>query len=625
MRARHLGAAARDLARRPGHSLSVAATLATAVAVSLPASLLVRIESWVPLRLAPGLRAAGPPPLSGGISWGNWVRSPARLRTEELEGLAVLLLVLAAAVLATCAVALAVLVARHLTGRRRTFAVRRAVGATPSDLRRELAAEAALLLLFGAAVGGAAGGVATALLPGLTPELVRPVGGFLPRPGVAAVLAGLPVSTVVLGYGVAGPGVALGAPLLGGRAEPVLEGLARPRTPTRWERGSGAAMVALLLVLLTGSFLLFLAGEARPVGGALSLPGGGETSTASLAFRKGTPVAERSDAIRRLSEELRQVVGPGGAGVASAGALLGLGTRAPLLCRGCQRGPVPTPVARVRPRVHAVGPGWLRAAGAKLLAGRPLPDRRGEAAGAAVVNRAFAARFGARTGTRLKLPGRRFDRPWLRVVGVVENLQAPGLGSPASPVPAVYLSALAFPPDRATLVWRGSAAAHSDSGRVPDRLRDVGLADVGSRVDLVDRLARHREPEERLRGAALVLALLAWGTALFGFASVTVLSLRRRWRELGIRRAAGAAPAEVVSLVLRDELRSVAVGGAIGAVLVTVEARAITGWMPGTGSAESLVAFSLSLVTLALTATAAAWLPLRRAIGRPPREMITEG
>lgn len=48
----------RSPGRRPGHGLAAGGTLAAAVAVSLPASLLVRVESWLPLRLAPGVRAS---------------------------------------------------------------------------------------------------------------------------------------------------------------------------------------------------------------------------------------------------------------------------------------------------------------------------------------------------------------------------------------------------------------------------------------------------------------------------------------------------------------------------------------------------------------------------------------
>lgn len=241
------------------------------------------------------------------------------------------------------------------------------------------------------------------------------------------------------------------------------------------------------------------------------------------------------------------------------------------------------------------------------------------------MNRTFAARYGIGVGASLQLPGRRYGDDWIRVAGVVGNLQPPGLGSPGTPEPAVYLSALRHRPSRLTLVARGDAdpAAALGSlavmgGSAPGAA-DTGTGDVRR---LTEMLAEHREPEERLRDASVLLALLAWGSGLGGLAAVTALTLRRRWRELGIRRAVGARRRDVLALVFRDNLRPLGVGAVIGAVLVTPEARALADLVPGLRGVGPSLYYLTAVATVGLTVAATTRIPVRAANRLAPREMM---
>lgn len=219
--------AAYTLVRHPGHARPTVRTVATAVAVSLPASLLLRAESWLPLHLATGLCASGPPALASRIDWKPGVWSPTMLRAAKLDALVALV----AAVIAACPLWRSSL--RHLTGRRRTLAVRLRWGRVP------VPAPAGAPSKGRPAPGGRRrggwnrrwSGCRGASRPVPCP---RPSRRRVPPPPLAALLAGLPTGTLVAGYGLTGPAVTLGG---SGRAGSVVEGLSRPLTPARWERG----------------------------------------------------------------------------------------------------------------------------------------------------------------------------------------------------------------------------------------------------------------------------------------------------------------------------------------------------------------------------------------------------
>jgi len=612
--AEQLRAALRPLLDRPGHAAAVAATLAVASAVSLPASLLLRIESWTPLRLAPGIVASGPGPLDGGVPWGEGAVGPAGLRGEELEGLLILLALLVAAVVVACVLNLAVLLMQHLAGRRRELAIRRALGATRSRLRRDLLLQGAVLAAAGVVAGGVAGALALLALPGLMPAVLEPVGGYAPRPAVAAALAGPALVVVAAGYGLVGPAVA-GGTRLGERRRSVTAGLSAALGPARWEKGLAALQCGLLVALLVGSGLL--------------LRGAGGGSDPPAAVRDPGQLRIRDVTLRTLQKGPAPFPGPdsgNAAGLASSGALLGLGTRAAILCRGCRRGGVAAPVMQIRPRIHAVGPRWFEVLGVPVLRGRSAGGGAdGGSPAAAAVNRAFAARYGIGVGARLQLPGRRYGDEWTRVAGVVENLQPPGLGSPSTPEPAVYLPALRYRPSRLTLVARAevdpATALVSLSGAGNGATGTVEV-ETGEVHRLTGELAKHREPEERLRDASVLLVLLAWGSGLAGLAAVTVLTLRRRWRELGIRRAVGARRRDVLALVLKDNLRTLGVGAAIGAVLVSPESRALGALLPGLRGLEPGLYYAAAVAAVGLTVAATTWLPVRAANRLAPREMM---
>jgi predicted permease len=111
-----------------------------------------------------------------------------------------------------------------------------------------------------------------------------------------------------------------------------------------------------------------------------------------------------------------------------------------------------------------------------------------------------------------------------------------------------------------------------------------------------------------LIGAFGVLALLVAAVGLYG---VIAYSVSRRVRELGIRKALGAQPRQLVGMVLGEGMALVAVGGVIGAALAALAARVLSSVLfVGPFDAAS---FGIAFGVLAVVALVANAVPARRA------------
>jgi hypothetical protein len=123
-----------------------------------------------------------------------------------------------------------------------------------------------------------------------------------------------------------------------------------------------------------------------------------------------------------------------------------------------------------------------------------------------------------------------------------------------------------------------------------------------------------RQMEPNLIGAALAgfLGLLALGIASVGMSGVFAYVVGRRTREIGVRMALGAQPAQIVSLVLGSTLRPLACGLGIGLVLAAGVSVLLAGLLPGVKAADPLAYFNVILLFGAAVTLASA-APARRA------------
>jgi ABC-type antimicrobial peptide transport system permease subunit len=134
-----------------------------------------------------------------------------------------------------------------------------------------------------------------------------------------------------------------------------------------------------------------------------------------------------------------------------------------------------------------------------------------------------------------------------------------------------------------------------------------------------DSMARQRFATVML-GAFAVFALLLAAVGVYGVISYLV---SQGTRDIGVRMALGAQPANILRLVTRQgmELAGIGIaGGLIGALVLT---RVMAGLLFGVSTTDA-VTFSAVAVILAAVAFVATLIPARRAIGVDPNVALRD-
>lgn len=276
-----------------------------------------------------------------------------------------------------------------------------------------------------------------------------------------------------------------------------------------------------------------------------------------------------------------------------------------------------------------ISPGYFGSMGIELLRGRDFVDAdRMGAPPVAIVNREFERQRwpgGSALGKRIKRGAYAMDRPWIEIVGVVENNRSgtlsdavqPNLYYPVGQSQGSYLAQMAY-----TIRYRGDLAHVVSAFRAA--VAEVAPAATVYRVSTgsdITRVALGRPKFNGLIIGAFALAGLLLAAA--GVYGVTAYTVGRRTREFGLRVALGAEPRQVRSLVLRHAAvvaaigvalgLSVAVGltGTVGALLYEVDPRDVS----------TYAAVTAVLVGAVLLAS---YLPARRATRVDPTVALRE-
>jgi ABC-type antimicrobial peptide transport system permease subunit len=208
----------------------------------------------------------------------------------------------------------------------------------------------------------------------------------------------------------------------------------------------------------------------------------------------------------------------------------------------------------------------------------------------------------------------------LTIVGVVGDVHLTALETAVNPT--IYTAVYQIdrgPTANAVFILRGhtaGAAAIAPSVRSAIWSVDNGVPvfDVRTMNDVVARSLATRRFTVALLSSFAALALLL---AVIGLYSVLAYGVTQRTPELGVRLALGASPRQLVGLVLGEGLRLTMVGLAVGLVVASIVARAMTPLLFGVASFDPL-AFAGSAVVLLLVALAASGVPARRAAGVDP-------
>jgi putative ABC transport system permease protein len=118
-----------------------------------------------------------------------------------------------------------------------------------------------------------------------------------------------------------------------------------------------------------------------------------------------------------------------------------------------------------------------------------------------------------------------------------------------------------------------------------------------------------------------VLGVIALVLAATGIYSVMAYSVAQRTRQIGIRMALGARPADVLAAVMWRGMRLTLAGVAIGVAGTLAVARLAAGLLVHVSASDPLV-FGAGALFLAAVALAANYLPARRATHIDPNESL---
>jgi putative ABC transport system permease protein len=269
-----------------------------------------------------------------------------------------------------------------------------------------------------------------------------------------------------------------------------------------------------------------------------------------------------------------------------------------------------------RAYLNAIGPRYFSTLEMPLLRGREIgeQDVRG-APGVAVINETLARQLwpGADALGRTV----RMDEALVEVVGVARDAK---YDQPTEdPRPFLFLSLAQHSLlDRETVLVRSRRASPLALPAIQAEIRALDPALPVFDVRAFDAVLRDRADKQRgisaLFGAFGLLALLLAALGLYG---VMAYAVTRRTREMGVRLALGASPAQLTRLIAGDGLRLALVGVAVGGTLALPLARVLGALIFGIQIAD-LAAFAATCVLLVAVALVAALLPARRAARLDP-------
>jgi predicted permease len=590
-----------------------------------PGATLAQVRAMYPTLVRRALVASNPAgaaeqPLSVAdtVSVTSGARGLSPLRAAYAEPLTTLMAAVALVLLVVCANVANLLLARG-AARAREVGVRIALGAGRIRLVRQLLTESLIL----AALGGAAG-----LLVAFwgSRALLRLAGGSL-----GAVPLDARLDWRVLGFTVALTGVT--AVLFGllpalrtTRVDPATSLRAGGRGATGSIMGGPGRLglgkllvvlqVALSLTLLVGTGMLL-----RSTRALTSVDPGLARDRLLIVTVDAAPTGltdERlAQLVRSQLERLRAIPGVAAASFSENGIFSGTESATGLKVPGYTMRSADDSTVNF----DRVGPGYVEAIGARLIAGRDFTGEDDERApGVALVNASMAAHYfphGAALGQRVVVDSTSYE-----IVGVVADTrdhqlrQEPGPRlylpmSQAAPMPLEYTFELRAAGDPAQLVAavRRELAAVNGSAMVLNSDPLAALMEQSISQDLL--VAR----------VASIFGMLALGLAALGLYGVMTYTTQRRTNEFGVRMALGADAPRVGRMVLREAMTLVCGGVLVGVPLALVATRLLRSQLFGVGPVDP-PSIGAALGVLVVSAAVAGCLPAARAARVGPAEAL---
>jgi putative ABC transport system permease protein len=507
--------------------------------------------------------------------------------------------------------------------RERELAIRSALGAARGRLVRQFLTEAFLLSLVGGGLGvlGAFWGVSglVALAPENLPRL-ESVSISLP----VLVFAFLLSTSVAAGLGAFTAVRATSGDLRQGLVEGG-RGQAGAQGTQRVGRIIVAAQIAITLVLVVGAGLL-----GRSLMKVLEVNPGFRVDKivamdVSLPWVED-PKAKTGQAIffSNLIDRLKQIPGVRKVGAVSALPIADGGLPDGMFLLMTENelpktvdgfGPLLQQKERIGTADFGVATdGYFQVLGIPLIRGRIFDERDGpNSPHVAVISESLARdrwKNQDPIGHTIEFGNMDGDLRLLTIVGIVGDVHDYGLDLP--PRPTVYVNLFQRPRSAITLTMLSDADTRLVTSAARGILQDLD-PEIPTKFRTFSQVYSASLGSRRfnviLIGFFGIVALLLATAGVFG---VMAYSVSRRTREIGVRVALGASSGDVLGMILRQELRTIFIGVAVGIIGSLALTRTLQSLLFGVTATDPL---TLGAVTLLLVGTAllACYIPARRA------------
>jgi putative ABC transport system permease protein len=266
---------------------------------------------------------------------------------------------------------------------------------------------------------------------------------------------------------------------------------------------------------------------------------------------------------------------------------------------------------------------YFQAMGIPLRRGRAFNDTDiSTAPQVAVINETMANRLFASqdpVGRRVRL-GSDQAAPWTTIVGVVGDVRHGGLEE--VPQPEVYINYLQGPPASAFIVLRTAG----DPGLLAEVVR-AEMRTIDTNVPIFDMRTMSTLRADAISTRRFVLlvvgafGVLALGLAAIGVYGVMSLIVSERTREVGVRLALGANPAQMLGMIVGQATTLGAIGVAIGLIVAFPMALVLRGQLYGIEAIDPASFVGVPVALLVVSALAAL-VPASKAMRVDPAEAL---
>src|SRR6185312_14060318 len=210
-----------------------------------------------------------------------------------------------------------------------------------------------------------------------------------------------------------------------------------------------------------------------------------------------------------------------------------------------------------------------------------------------------------------------------QIVGVVKDEKVGGkVFSLDEDIPVIYVTFYQSPGIRNSLVVRAAMNPSLLSESIERAIWKVNNNQAVANIETLEEIKSESVAPARLRTALLaIFAGIALLLAAVGIYGVVSYSVAQRLREMAIRLALGASPANLLKLVIGKTMLMVMVGLALGGAAALALTRVLASLLYDTHPTDR-VTWLVSAALLAAVALLACYLPARRATKVEPLTIL---